>query len=83
MTINLDADYAEVKFKGEVFKIKEASHADLTELNTKLEKCKNKKEKSKVEKEFFESLGMPSNVYNEISPRKARMIIEEFNNLKN
>lgn len=81
--IILDPEYIEIKFKGEVYKIKEASHQDLVELHEKILKCETKEQSAQVEKEFFEKLGMPSNVYDEISPRKARMIIDEFNKIKN
>lgn len=81
--IILDPDYIEIKFKEQTYKIKEASHSDLIKLHEKLEECKTRDESAKVERDFFKDLGMPEDVYNSISPRKARMIIDEFNRIKN
>lgn len=79
----LDPEFIEVKFKGQVYKIEEPSHKKLKELYEETSKVENKKQALEAERNFFASLGLPGEVYDEIGPRKAKIIIDSFNELKN
>jgi len=76
--LDFDLEFIEIKFKGALHKVSRPTNKQIKQYTVSLKANEGEVDSEKVLVEFLETLGLKSEVYEELTPQQVRMVLKEL-----
>lgn len=73
--LDLQKEVVKIKFDGEIYEVSKPNNGQIREYNKKV-KGKKGEELDLMFTDFLEEIGLPSKLYNSLTPSQAKTVIE-------